>query len=225
MRGKSAVSRGILSVSCAAMQRLKTLGLAFGAAAALVIPRLVPAQDATLVERPCRLSSGSLPAVFARCGQLSVPEDPAKPNGPQIELFVARIGSQSANPRPDPLLVITGGPGQSTVDFYLEARGAFEPVRRERELILVDQRGTGRSADGFTCSVPDELALETDGTPALQTFIGKCLADLRHDPKVYSTSVAVRDLDRVRAALGIEHWDVYGISYGTRVAQHYLRRF
>ncbi|HET7133751.1 MAG TPA: alpha/beta fold hydrolase, partial [Gammaproteobacteria bacterium] len=142
-----------------------------------------------------------------------------------MKLFVARIASQSANPRPDPLLVITGGPGQSTVDFYLEARGAFEPTRRERELILVDQRGTGRSAEGFGCNVPDDLALETAGAPALMAFLDKCISGLRHDPRFYSTSVAVQDLDRVRAALGIEQWDVYGISYGTRVAQHYLRRF
>ena len=207
------------------MQRLKMLGLALGAAAALVIPRLVPAQGATLTERPCRLTNASLPAAFGRCGDLLVPEDPAKPDGPQVKLFVARIPSQSANPRADPLLIITGGPGQSTVDFYLEARGAFEPTRRERELILVDQRGTGRSAEGFDCSVPDDLALETAVTQALETFLDACVADLHHDPRFYSTSVAVRDLDRVRAALGIEQWNVYGVSYGTRVAQHYLRRF
>ena len=207
------------------MQRLKTLGLAIGAAAALVIPRLVPAQGTTLVESPCRLSSASLPAAFGRCGELLVPEDPARPDGAQVKLFVARIASLSANPRPDPLLIITGGPGQSTVDFYLEARGAFEATRRERELILVDQRGTGRSAEGFGCNVPDDLALETAGAPALEMFLDKCIGELRHDPRYYTTSVAVRDLDRVRAALGVEQWNVYGISYGTRVAQHYLRRF
>lgn len=207
------------------MQRLKTLGLALGAVAALVIPRFAPAQDTAFAERPCRLSSASLPAVFARCGKLEVPEDPARPDGPKVTLSVARIASQSANPRPDPLLLIAGGPGQGTVDFYLEARGAFEQARRERELILVDQRGTGGSADGFACTVPEDLALETAGTPALQSFLDKCVAALRHDPRLYSTSVAVRDLDRVRAALGIERWNVYGISYGTRVAQHYLRRF
>jgi pimeloyl-ACP methyl ester carboxylesterase len=207
------------------MQRLKTLGLALGVVTAFVIPRLVLAQGARLAEHPCRLSSASLPAAFGKCGELSVPEDPERPDGPQVKLFVARIASQSANPRPDPLLLIAGGPGQGTVDFYLEARGAFEQVRRERELILVDQRGTGRSAEGFTCTVPENLALETAGAPALEAFIDACVADLRHDPKLYSTSVAVRDLDRVRAALGVEQWNVYGISYGTRVAQHYLKRF
>jgi pimeloyl-ACP methyl ester carboxylesterase len=121
--------------------------------------------------------------------------------------------------------VIAGGPGQSTVDFYLQLRGAFEPVRRERDLILVDQRGTGRSAAGFDCAVPEDLALETAAAEELQGFIDRCVAALEHDPKYYTTTVAVADLERVREALGVEQWNVYGISYGTRVAQHYLRRF
>ncbi len=75
----------------------------------------------------CRLAAESLPAAYARCGTLEVPLDPAAPDGPTIELFVARLGGFSAEPRPDPLLLIAGGPGQSTVDFYLQLRGAFEP--------------------------------------------------------------------------------------------------
>jgi pimeloyl-ACP methyl ester carboxylesterase len=59
----------------------------------------------------------------------------------------------------------------------------------------------------------------------LDGVIDACVADLTHDPRFYTTSVAVRDLDAVRAALGIETWNVYGVSYGTRVAQHYLRQY
>jgi pimeloyl-ACP methyl ester carboxylesterase len=176
-------------------------------------------------EERCRLAADSLPAAFARCGKLPVPLDPAAPDGPTIELFVARIAALSAEPRPDPLLLVAGGPGQSTVDFYLQLRGAFEQARRDRDLILVDQRGTGRSAEGFACDAPDDLSLDTAGPEVLAGLIDACVADLRHDPRFYTTSVAVRDLDTVRAALGIETWNVYGISYGTRVAQHYLREY
>ena len=144
---------------------------------------------------------------------------------PTIEIFVARLAAFSAEPRPDPLLLISGGPGQSTVDFYLQLRGAFEPARRDRDLILVDQRGTGRSAKGFACEVPDDLSLDTAGSEALARIVDACVAELEHDPRFYTTSVAVRDLERVRVALGIETWNVYGVSYGTRVAQHYLRRY
>ena len=176
-------------------------------------------------DEPCRLIADSVPAAFARCGTLRVPEDPARPDGPHVDLFWARIAALSGAPRSDPLLIITGGPGQSAVDFYLSLRGAFEQVRRERDLILLDQRGTGRSAAGFQCAVPEDLALETAGLDALGRYAQQCLGSLEHDPRFYTTSVAVQDLDRLRAELDVEQWSVYGVSYGTRVAQHYARRF
>ncbi len=184
------------------------------------------AQDVDwLDEGRCRLATDALPAAYGRCGTLEVPLDPAVPDGPQIELFVARLAGLSPEPRPDPLLLISGGPGQSTVDFYLQLRGAFELARRDRDIILVDQRGTGRSAAGFACEVPEDLSLDTAAPEALNRIIDACVAELDHDPRFYTTSVAVQDLERVRLALGIEQWNVYGVSYGTRVAQHYLRRY
>jgi pimeloyl-ACP methyl ester carboxylesterase len=173
----------------------------------------------------CRLATDSLPAAYARCGRLEVPLDPSAPAGPKVELFVARLGAFSPEPRPDPLLLISGGPGQSTVDFYLQLRGAFELARRDRDIILVDQRGTGRSAEGFACTVPDDLSLDTAAQDDLNRIIDTCVAELDHDPRFYTTSVAVQDLERVRTALGVEQWNLYGVSYGTRVAQHYLRRY
>jgi pimeloyl-ACP methyl ester carboxylesterase len=204
------------------MQNLLTVGLALGIGVALAAPS---AAAADLVLDRCRLDSDQLPAAFARCGTIAVPENPAAAGGATVELFVARVPSLSSTPRSDPLVLIAGGPGQGTVDMYLQLRGAFEQARREREIILVDQRGTGRSAAGFGCSVPEDLALDTAGPAELRTFLDRCLGEVEHDPRFYTTSVAVQDLDRVRAALGIESWNVYGVSYGTRVAQHYLRRF
>ena len=205
----------------------RSYGLSAAAVAAALLSFAFPdnAQGAGLVERSCRLAFASLPAAFAQCAALAVPVDPSRPDGPTIELFVARIAALSSAPKPDPLLIITGGPGQSTVDFYLQLRGAFEQVRRERDLILVDQRGTGRSAAGFSCDVPDDLALETAGEAELVRFVDECLAALEHDPSFYTTSVAVQDLERLRTALELPEWNVYGVSYGTRVAQHYARRF
>jgi pimeloyl-ACP methyl ester carboxylesterase len=173
----------------------------------------------------CRLATDSLPAAYGRCGTLEVPLDPAAPDGAKIELFVARLAGLSPEPRMDPLLLISGGPGQSTVDFYLQLRGAFELARRDRDIILVDQRGTGRSARGFACEAPDDLSLDTATPTELSRVVDDCVAELAHDPRFYTTSVAVQDLERVRAALGVEQWNVYGVSYGTRVAQHYLRRY
>lgn len=206
-------------------ESLRILRFTCAVAAALAAPATGVAQPEWLRDGRCRLVADSLPAAYARCGTLEVPLDPAAPDGPTIEIFVARIGALSAEPRPDPLVLISGGPGQSTVDMYLQLRGAFEPARRDRDVILVDQRGTGRSADGFACEVPDDLSLDTAATEELNRVIDACVAALEHDPKFYTTSVAVQDLERARAALGIEQWNLYGVSYGTRVAQHYLRRF
>lgn len=178
-----------------------------------------------LDSRTCRLEAESLPATFAECSTLTVPENPDDAGGASIDLFVARIPSLSATPAPDPLVLINGGPGGSSVDLYLQLRGAFEPIRRDRDIVLMDQRGTGRSLAGLECDLPDNAELETADPGVLTATVEACLADFDRDPRYFTTSVAVTDLERLREALGVEQWDVYGVSYGTRVAQHYLRRY
>ncbi|HLP43408.1 MAG TPA: alpha/beta fold hydrolase, partial [Fibrobacteria bacterium] len=100
---------------------------------------------------------------------------------------------------------------------------AFARIGRDRDIVLVDQRGTGGSAP-LACEL-DEDDL-TNGDPALVPALARrCLDSLQgagRDVRPYTTSVAVQDLDRVRAALGYERINLYGVSYGTRVAQHYL---
>jgi pimeloyl-ACP methyl ester carboxylesterase len=153
-----------------------------------------------------------------------VPENRAEPNSTSIELFVARVPSLNAEPREDPLVIIAGGPGQATSDFYLAARTAFEHIRRDREIVLLDQRGTGKSAP-LICDQANAATLEQTDVTALPALMQECLADLDADPRFYTTSAAVADLEALRQALGVSDWNVYGVSYGTRVAQHYLRRY
>jgi pimeloyl-ACP methyl ester carboxylesterase len=183
------------------------------------------AAPAALEETPCRLTTGSLPAVFAQCATLEVPLDPTAPDGPTIALAVARIPALTATPKPDPLLLINGGPGGSGIDLYIQSRAAFEPTRRDRDIILIDQRGTGRSRAGLECTLPEDLDLDTAGRELLEAVANRCLAELSADPRFFTTSVAVGDLERLRVALGVAQWNLYGVSYGTRVAQHYLRRY
>jgi pimeloyl-ACP methyl ester carboxylesterase len=174
---------------------------------------------------PCRLLQESLPAAFGQCATLSVPLDYEAPDGPMLELFVARIPALTAEPLPDPLVLINGGPGGSGVDLYLQTRSAFEGIRRERDIILLDQRGTGRSLLGLDCANDDDFALETASPDRIRAAVAACIAAFPNDPRFFSTSVAVRDLDRLRETLGVETWNIYGVSYGTRVGQHYLRRY
>ncbi len=189
----------------------------------LTVLALSRAHAAPLAMEDCRLSSPWLPAVAAQCATLTVAENPAEPEGRQIDLFVARVPSLNATPRPDPLVLISGGPGQAASDLYLGVRGAFAQVRRDRDIVIVDQRGTGRS-NPLTCDVAYDSVEVSDPT-VLPRLMAQCLADMQSDPRFFTTSVAVQDLDRVRDALELDTWNIYGVSYGTRVALHYLRRF
>jgi pimeloyl-ACP methyl ester carboxylesterase len=175
---------------------------------------------------PCRLEDPShIAQVEADCGRLAVPENPRVPRGRQIQLFVARVPAVRLDSRADPLFVLAGGPGMAASSFYAEAAGPLARVHLERDIILVDQRGTGRS-NGLYCNL-DASGLWGASARAIAAAARTCLASLerRADVAMYTTSLAVQDLDRVRAALGYPRIDLYGVSYGTRVAQHYLRRF
>ncbi len=178
-----------------------------------------------LEESQCRLEAESMPAALAACARLEVPADPGAPDGATLSLFFARIPALTASPASEPLVLIAGGPGQSAVDFYLQSRSAFEPVRRDRDILLLDQRGTGRSAEGFTCTLPEDVDLETADADEIAPIVDSCRDELEHDPRWFTTSAAVADLDALRRTLGVERWQLYGVSYGTRVAQHYLRRY
>ncbi len=173
----------------------------------------------------CRLERDGLPAAFAECATLAVPEDPADPDSEPLDLFVARVRSLNANPAPVPLLLINGGPGGSSVDLYLQTRAAFGPTLRDRDIVLLDQRGTGRSLSGLSCDTPEGLELETATASELSAAVETCIAEFPRDPALFTTSIAVRDIEALREALGIDQWNIYGVSYGTRVAQHYLKRF
>jgi pimeloyl-ACP methyl ester carboxylesterase len=196
-------------------------------AALLVLSAMSPAGRAAGLsgEMPCRLLQASLPAAFGQCSTLRVPLDYDAAEGPVLELFVARIPALTATPEPDPLVLINGGPGGSAVDLYLQTRGAFELIRRDRDILLLDQRGTGRSLSGLDCELPEDFELVTSSQDEIRATVDSCIAEFAYDPRFFTTSLAVRDLETLRATLGIEQWNLYGVSYGTRVGQHYLRRY
>jgi len=189
--------------------------------------RAALSQAATAVQlSPCELEHPQrLTVVAADCGELLVPEDPTKPSGRQIRLAFARIPAISRSTKPDPLFLLAGGPGMAATTFYAMTAPVFGRIHRDRDIVLVDQRGTGQS-NPLNCPGGDESDLGgNDNSIADETR--RCLEQLgsRADVAQYTTSVAVKDLDRVRQALGYPQINLYGASYGTRVAQHYLRRY
>ncbi len=181
----------------------------------------------TLALEDCRISAGpGYPGIKARCGTLERPVNPADPESPPIVLRVAVVPALNLTPETDPIVPIAGGPGQGTVEFYALMQGAFEPLRRNRDILLVDQRGTGESAR-LDCPIDDDAILfesEFDLDETLE-YINRCLEELPYDPRYFTTSVAVTDLEAVRTALGYSALNLYGVSYGSRVAQHFARQY
>ncbi len=173
----------------------------------------------------CRVSDRQqINYLHAECGFVEVPEDYAAPAGKTIRIFVLRLRSSAKKPALTPLLAIDGGPGSGASDTLLFGSKKFlDKIRLQRDVFLVDQRGTGKS-NALRCpELPD--GMDRSDPETIAAIAESCLESFTSDPRLYTTSVAVRDYDRVRQALGLDQWDIYGISYGTRVALHYTRRF
>lgn len=175
--------------------------------------------------RDCQLSSPGSPVhINAKCGQLTVFEDRSTKAGRQITLNFATIPAVSRNPEPDPLFFLTGGPGQAATESYPVLSAAFERIHQKRDIILVDQRGTGKSHP-LTCTGIDDSGSDSMTDQELADRLRECLSKLDADPTQYTTSIAMQDLDQVREALGYGRINLYGVSYGTRAALTYLSLF
>ncbi len=198
------------------------------AALAALAASLAPAAAASppaLELSDCRLEHpAGLGSLAARCGALSVAENPAEPGGRRITLKVAVVPALDRRRAREPLFIVAGGPGQAATDFYVAYAGAFAPAQRGHDVVLVDQRGTGGS-NRLTCRFPADFDVATPSPARIRELSAACRQGLAGRPEFYTTSVAVGDLDAVRAALGFERISLYGISYGTRVVTHYLRRY
>ncbi|MCH9647378.1 MAG: alpha/beta hydrolase [Deltaproteobacteria bacterium] len=174
---------------------------------------------------PCHLSSpGSPGRLEADCGFLILPEDPSNPEGASLEVHFAVVEAIHRSPHPDPLFLLAGGPGQAAMEAFVSLSGAFAGVLQKRDLVLVDQRGTGRS-NALTCPEDSLNPLEVPSPEELRAHVDGCREQLSGDPRFYTTSIAMEDLDAVREALGYESINLYGVSYGTRAALTYLRAF
>jgi pimeloyl-ACP methyl ester carboxylesterase len=152
----------------------------------------------------------------AECGTLSVFEDRATNSGRMIDIFVAVIKAHGENPAPDPVFWLAGGPGSSAVEDVSYAMRILGSANEQRDVVFVDQRGTGLS---------NELACDATTDP-LQTadVLRTCLANMDADPSAYTTAWGMDDLDDVRAALGYERINLYGGSYGGTSGQVYIQR-
>ncbi len=155
------------------------------------------------------------------CGTLTVPEDRTDANSPTIELAVAIVAAPDGGSEP-PVVYLAGGPGGSGLDDYAaDPDGWNYPFLRNRDLILLDQRGTGYSEPTLDCP---EFA-EADAQENPDALCYDRLIDEGVNLDAYNTPENAADVAALRLALGIEEWDLLGISYGTRLALEVMRSY
>ncbi len=162
---------------------------------------------------PFDMPDGETEGQSITCGYLTVPEDHSDPNSKPIQLAVAILHSTGANPAPDPILYLSGGPGDSAlgeVDDW-----AQYPFRDDHDVILLDQRGTGNSKPALKC----------DSSSSDDNAVQQCHDDLAKIATLndYTTLQSAADVADLRAALGYDQWNLLGISYGTRLALAVMR--
>jgi len=172
---------------------------------------------------------GGVRSFDADCARLDVPEDPQRADGRRLSLRLVRIAASDRPVRPDPVLLIAGGPGQSAVDAWSSAEPGLSEIARHRDILLLDQRGTGDS-NPLPCAIEEDDIDEADRERWMRAAAEdarQCVAMLseKADLRRYTTTDAVRDIESLRTALGVDALNLYAGSYGTRVALEYLRRY
>lgn len=160
------------------------------------------------------------------CGFVTVPENPNKPDGKTIDVHYVVLPAVKNSYPGEALLAIAGGPGQSAIDNAASFNSMLAKVREQRDILLIDQRGTGRS-NILNCTDGNASALsfnDSNVDSALETQ--KCLEQIKDtDITQYGSLTALADFEAVREHLGYKKLHLYGISYGTRMAQLYMRHY
>ena len=191
---------------------------------------------AVFTEAPCdvpNVSPRDLPRL--RCGTVSVPRDYSRPGAGQFALAVVVIRSEQQPALPDPLLYISGGPGDPLTVYA--GYQAAHPYASARDLVLVDQRGMGRSeprlCPDLRDAMVDAIADAATGSEAemrakRQSVFSACRTQALAEGinlEDFGTPVTVEDFNWVRQALGIGQWNVFGVSYGSTVAMTLMARY
>jgi len=160
-----------------------------------------------------------------QCGKLTVPENYQNVTGEHIVINFAVLPAIDNSKNKEPLMFLAGGPGQAAVELAEMLRERFSEIRKTHDLILVDQRGTGKSHPLQCKDATEQSIYEVIPEDYSQQDIKDCIAQLTGDLSQYTSENAIRDFDGVRAALGHQKIHIYGGSYGTRAGLVYMRLF
>jgi len=167
------------------------------------------------------------------CGFVIVPEDHNKPAGPTIRIATAVIKDQSVDHQPDPVMLLSGGPGEKTVHNTPAMVQLLAPIHPSRDLILFDQRGTGLSQPALECPefMQAQLDLLNEPDPGLvQQILFEGMMACRdrlvhegHNLSAFNTIQNAADVNDIRSAFGYDQVNLYGGSYGSLLAQAVMR--
>jgi pimeloyl-ACP methyl ester carboxylesterase len=161
------------------------------------------------------------------------PLDPGHPDTARIDVHYLVVPAMARRKRLDPVLMLAGGPGQSAITLAPSVLPLLARLNNRRDLVFIDQRGTGRSAP-LECDEPRDEPIAAQNDPQRQrTLLATCRERLAKLPYVhgldglrfFTTTIAMQDVDAVRRHLGVDHFDVIGGSYGSRAALELLRQF
>ena len=167
------------------------------------------------------------------CGVVQRPLDPARPAGAHIDVHYVVVPALARRKLPDPLFLLAGGPGQSAIGIAPATLALFNRLNNRRDIVYIDQRGTGRSAPLACADTRHEpLAAQADPNRPFEQLMA-CQAALLKLPYIgvpadlglFTTTIAMQDLDAVRRELGAARINLVGVSYGTRAALEYQRQF
>ena len=161
-----------------------------------------------------------------QCGKISVPENPQKPDGKQIDIHFAILPAIKDTHPSEALLAIAGGPGQSAIEHAAGFDRLLNKVRQQRDILLIDQRGTGLS-NILNCEDAEATSMLSfnDEDVDIIADTEKCLTQTDADITQYGSQTALTDFEAVRTYLGYQKLHLYGVSYGTRMAQLYMRHY
>jgi pimeloyl-ACP methyl ester carboxylesterase len=179
--------------------------------------------------KPCRIDG--IPNEL-QCGSLQRPLDPARPDGAKLDIHYLVVPAMARNKQPDAVLMLAGGPGQSAIGIASHVLQRLSRLNNRRDLVFIDQRGTGKSApldcpDETHLPITEQLdaAAQMRRLDACRTMLEKLPYGQNGGLRFFTTTIAMQDLDAVRDALGVSQWNLVGASYGTRAALEYLRQF
>jgi pimeloyl-ACP methyl ester carboxylesterase len=182
---------------------------------------------ASLALKECRVKGID---VAVKCATLDVFENRETRAGRKIGINIVVLPASARVKQPDPIFLFAGGPGQAAAGLAPQASMLLGALNAKRDIVLIDQRGTGRS-NGLYCKVPDAAELgvidEAARIAKSKALLRECRDALSKDADLtqYTTTIAMADYDDVRAALGFEKINLFGASYGTRSAMEYVRRY